>query len=245
MKRTRIALLTKERHAVKNLTGKIAGTVAAVGLIAAYSVSIPANAQTTTRGPATPAAPAGAATSNHVPVGGSLAPPNSTTPPVGGSLTAPTGGTVVPGGQGLPAPGGNYPVIPNSGFAVPPVGGSLNTPANNLAAGNYFRPYGTNGYYRWGTNNNIYFRGTNGFYEHGLNGRPGQFYPDGNLVYRRGPDGLYRWYNNQVIYPANGGVQVVPGSTGAVINNRGLGFQTNDPSLGAGRVLVITNNSQP
>jgi hypothetical protein len=97
----------------------------------------------------------------------------------------------------LPAPGGGNAVIPNSGLSTPPVGGSLNTPPNNLAPGsngNFFHPYGTNGFYRRGTNGDFYLRGTNGFYRNRLRDHRDEFYSDGNMVYRLGPDGMYHWY---------------------------------------------------
>jgi hypothetical protein len=89
-------------------------------------------------------------------------------------------------------------VIPNSGLSTPPVGGSLNTPPNNMTPGggngNYFYPYGTNGFYRRGTNGDFYLRGTNGFYPRRIRDHRDEFYPDENMVYQRGPDGLYHWY---------------------------------------------------
>ena len=98
--------------------------------------------------------------------GGNLTPPNPGAPPAGGNLTPPSSGTVPPN--------------------------TINTPNNgvqgNVPNGNYFRPYGSNGFYQRGNTGN-YLRGTNGFYL-----RNGQFYPDGNEYYQRGPDGLYRWY---------------------------------------------------
>ena len=199
----------------------------AAGFLSGHCVS--AQVRTPTA-PATPATPNPQTPNNQIPAGqppagGNLTPPNSGTPPAGGNLAPPnsgappTGGNLTPpnsepvtlpgAGGNLPAPGGGNAVIPNSGYSTPPVGGSLNTPPNNLAPGavpngNYFRPYGTNGFYQHGTNGFNYLRGTNGFYRQGLQGQPGEFYPDGHMVYQRGPDGLYRWYSLPQYYPPGG-----------------------------------------
>jgi hypothetical protein len=56
-----------------------------------------------------------------------------------------------------------------------------------------------------------------------------EFYPDGNNVYQRGPDGLYRWYSD------SNGIVLPPGS------GTGPGVPPNNLPPATNNVIVIPN----
>src|ERR1035441_5634824 len=107
---------------------------------------------------------------------GAPSPPSTGAPPAG---TPPAGGRLPPPNPGSPPTEGNS-LPPNP--TTPAPGGNLNPPPNNMTPapmpnGNFFQPYGTNGFYRRGTNN-FYLRGTNGFYRRGMRGDRDEFRSD-------------------------------------------------------------------
>lgn len=89
-------------------------------------------------------------------------------------------------------------------------------------------------------------RGTNGFYQPGMTGRNGVFYPDGNAIYARGPDGLYRWYPRN---PQNGlnpsgvyGTNIYGVNTNGVNSTYGAGY-SGVYGAGTNGVYGATNNN--
>ncbi len=88
----------------------------------------------------------------------------------------------------------------NTNRLFPPSTNSNNSA--NLARGEWFYPNGTNAFYHRGTNF-FFVRGTNGFYTASSEGGIAEFVPDGNNVYRLGPDGVYHHYDTRTAYFEN------------------------------------------